>query len=210
MTRVKICGLTRPEDVDLACSLGAAYVGLNFAAVSPRRVGLETARRLAEAARPGVTRVGVFVDETHAEILEAIEAAGLDLLQIHRPLRQGEAQRLPLPVIAVACVSSHRPELLSEELLAGCRAVLFDAASRDGGGGGGMPFDWSLLEGRRWKVPVFLAGGLRAENVAEAIRRIKPFAVDVASGVEVEPRVKNHERMKRFFEAVREADGLCA
>ena len=86
MTEVKICGLTRPEDVGVACELGAAYVGFNFASVSPRRVSVASGRRLSDAARPGVARVGVFVGESYEAILEACDAARLDLVQLHRNL----------------------------------------------------------------------------------------------------------------------------
>ncbi len=206
MTEVKICGLTRPEDVVLACDLGAVYVGFNFAEASPRRVSLETARRLANAAAPGVVRVGVFVEESGTVIGEAVAAARLDLLQIHRPLSEADLERLPRPVIAVARVSGHATELPADEVLARCRSLLFDTAVPERTGGTGVPFDWSVLERRRWPIPVFLAGGLTAGNVGEAIARLHPCAVDVASGVEAAPGIKDERRMKQFFEAVRQAD----
>lgn len=206
MTDVKICGLTRPEDVDLACKLGAAYVGFNFAAASVRRVSLETARRLADATAPGVVRVGVFVEESDAAIVAAVEAARLDLLQVHRPLSGADLQRLPRPVIAVAWVSGQAAQLPAEGVLAHCRSLLLDTALPDRRGGTGVAFDWSAFEGRRWPIPVFLAGGLNAGNVGVAIARLRPSAVDVASGVEESPGIKDEERMKEFFEAVRRAD----
>src|ERR1700693_3773710 len=146
MTDIKICGLTRREDVDLACALGAAYVGFNFASVSPRRVSLETARDLSRATRPGVARVGVFVHETRGEILEAIEAAGLDFIQIHRSLAAEDLDEMPLPVIAVERVSSRGIEAAPPALLARCRSVLLDTG---GGrpGGTGTAVDSSVLAG---------------------------------------------------------------
>lgn len=204
MTQVKICGLTRPQDVELACALGAAYVGLNFAAGSPRRVSVEAARALVASVPSGVARVGVFVGETSEQIRQAIEAASLDLIQIHRALRE-EDLRLPRPVIAVARVEDDAAPP-PEELLPQCRALLFDAPAGDLAGGTGRPFDWSALDGKRWPVPVILAGGLTAENVGAGIARVRPAAVDVASGVESAPGVKDPGKLRRFFEAVREAD----
>jgi phosphoribosylanthranilate isomerase len=204
MTEIKICGLTRREDVELACALGAAYVGFNFASVSPRRLSLETAREIARVTRPGVARVGVFVHETREEILEAIEAAGLDLLQIHRPLALDDLDTLPRPVIAVERVSDRGIETAPPALLARCRSVLLDTA---GGrpGGTGTAFDWNLLVGKTWAVPMILAGGLGPGNVAEAISRVRPSAVDVASGVESSPGVKDEAMMRLFFKAVQDA-----
>lgn len=202
MTGVKVCGLTRARDVELACALGAAYVGFNFAAVSPRRVSLAEARDLARATRPGVWRVGVFVHESRQEIEAAIEAAALDLIQLHRPLAAGDLDRAPRPVIAVARVSADGVEAAPADLLSRCRSVLLDTAS-DRPGGTGVPFDWSLLEGKTWSVPLILAGGLDSGNVGDAIARVRPSAVDVASGVESSPGVKDERRMESFFEAVR-------
>jgi len=205
MTEVKICGLTRPRDVELACALGAAYLGFNFAAASPRRVSPSAARVLAAAARPAAVKVGVFVEETEAQIREAIEAAGLDLVQIHRPLREADLE-LPRPVLAVARLRNGSAAIPEERLLARCRFVLFDAALPGRPGGTGTTLDWNALSGRRWPVPWMLAGGLDPENVAAAIARARPDAVDVASGVESSPGVKDEDRMRRFFEAVRSAD----
>lgn len=206
MTDVKICGLTRPEDVELACSLGAAYVGFTFAAGSPRRVSMDTARELAVVAGPAVLRVGVFIDENPSEIADAVEAGRLDLLQIHRRLRPEDVECACRPVIAVARVLGGAPEVPPDSLLSRCRAVLFDTAYAGRLGGTGRAFDWSLLEKRAWPVPVFLAGGLNASNVFDAIAKVRPAVVDVASGVEHSPGVKDRPKLRRFFEEVRRAD----
>jgi phosphoribosylanthranilate isomerase len=205
VTAVKICGLTRSSDVELACALGAAYVGFNFSTRSPRRVTVEAGRRLADATLSHVLRVGVFVEESYEAMAEAADAARLDLVQIHRNLREEDLRRAPRPVLAVAAVDGVMVEA-PEELLPRCRAVLFDSNAGGRSGGTGAPFDWSVLEQRRWPVPVFLAGGLGPANVGEVIRRLRPAAVDVASGVERSPGIKDPERMERFFAAVREAD----
>lgn len=205
MTEVKICGLTRPEDVGLACALGAAYVGFNFARGSPRRITTDAASLLSREVPPDVSKVGVFVGESGEEIREAIEAAALDLVQIHRPLRQ-EDRALPRPVIAVSRVEKGRAAAPSDGLLAACRMLLFDTGGIDRPGGTGVPFDWSALEEKRWPLPVMLAGGLTPGNVGEAIARVRPAAVDVASGVESAPGIKDEAKMRLFFEAVRRTD----
>jgi phosphoribosylanthranilate isomerase len=207
MTDVKVCGLTREEDVAAACALGAAYVGFNFSARSPRRVGLEAAPRLAGATMSGVRRVGVFVDEDYRRIEDAIEAASLDLVQLHRTLRREDLEQIPRRVLAVAHAGRDE-EIPPGALLERCAGILFDTAARDRPGGTGVPFDWFLLEGRTWPVPLFVAGGLSPDNVGDSIRQTRPVVVDVTSGVESSPGIKDRERMRRFFEAVKEADRI--
>jgi len=204
VTDVKICGLTREADVAAACELGAAYVGLNFASSSPRRVDLRLGKRLASAVPRGVRRVGVFVDESYAEVAAAIDAASLDLVQLHRALIPEDVERIPVGVLTVSYAG--RGDIPPAELLERCAGILFDGGVDGEPGGSGVAFDWALLEGRRWPVPLFVAGGLSPENVGESIRRTRPAAVDVASGVETAPGLKDHDRMRRFFQAVREAD----
>ena len=206
MTGVKICGLTRPADVEKACAFGASYVGFVFAEGSLRRVSLEEASELARASRPGVARVGIFVDEDYAFIGRAVEAARLDLAQIHRPLREEDLDNVLVPIVAVARVAGGVAQVPAPQEFARCRSILFDTAARASGGGSGVRFDWTLLAGKTFPVPIFLGGGLNAENVGEAIARVKPAAVDVASGVETAPGIKDETKMERFFEAVRRAD----
>ncbi len=206
MTQVKICGLTRAADVACACELGAAYVGFNFSSISARRVSTSEARELASAALPGVLRVGIFVDEDYGAISAAIEAARLDLAQIHRPLRQEDLDHVPVPIVAVARVRGGVAQVPEPGQLARCRAILFDTAFSERGGGSGARFDWRFLEAKSFPVPLFLAGGLDADNVGDAITRVKPAAVDVASGVESSPGIKDSSKMERFFRAVRKAD----
>jgi phosphoribosylanthranilate isomerase len=205
VTEVKICGLTRESDVEAACNLGAAYVGFNFSAASPRRITPEQAQDLAAAVSGAARRVGVFVAEDYAEIEGAIAAASLDLVQIHRTLRAEDLRRIPRPVIAVAH-AGREEEIPPGTILDRCAGILFDTDAAGLAGGTGVPFDWYLVEGRTWPVPLFVSGGLRPENVGESIRRTRPDAVDVASGVERAPGVKDEERMRRFFDAVRRAD----
>ena len=205
MTDVKICDLTREEDVESACALGAAYVGFNFSRLSPRRVTPERARLLTASVPAGVRRVGVFVGEGYPEIGEAADAASLDVVQLHRPLSAEDLERVSLPLLAVAH-AGRDSEIPADAVLDRCAGILFDASVAGVPGGTGVPFDWSLLEGRRWPVPLFVSGGLSPDNVGESIRRTRPDAVDVASGVESAAGVKDHGRLSRFFEAVRRAD----
>jgi phosphoribosylanthranilate isomerase len=201
MTAVKICGLTRAEDVAAACALGAAYVGFNFAAASPRRVTLEAARDLAAASAPGVLRVGVFVAEDAEAIARAVQAARLDLVQLHRRLTEEDVVASPVPIIAVARPSGGAFAVPRHDLLVRCHAVLFDPSE-----GTGAPLDPARIEEASWPVPVLVAGGLTPETVGEVIRRLRPAGVDVASGVESAPGVKDRARLEAFFGAVKEAD----
>ncbi len=203
MTRVKICGLTRVEDVELCAGLGADYLGFNFSSRSPRRVDAARAPELL-AASAGCRRVGVFVDETAETVRAAIDALRLDLLQFHREIREGDFA-FGVPVIAVervfgGIVSVSRP------LFARCHAVLFDTGHAELAGGTGDVFDWRAVIGSAGP-PIGVAGGLRPENVGEAIRTARPFFVDVASGVEASAGVKDPPKVRAFFAAVRRADG---
>ena len=201
MTAVKICGLTRPEDVAEACALGAAYVGFVFAEASPRRVTPARARELAAACGPGVLKVGVFADEDPTAVDAAVAAAGLDLVQLHRRLTAEDVSAAPVPVIAVARREGFGFAVPRAEILVRCHAVLFDASE-----GTGATIDPERVAEAAWPVPVLVAGGLTPENVGDAIRRLHPAGVDVASGVERSPGVKDRGRLERFFAAVREAD----
>ena len=147
----------------------------------------------------------MFVGESYSEIGEAISAANLDVVQLHRTLRAEDLVRIPRPVLAVAH-AGREEEIPPGTLLDRCAGILFDSDVAGVSGGSGIPFDWYLVEGRTWPVPLFVSGGLRPENVGESIRRTRPSAVDVASGVESSPGVKDGDRMRQFFEAVREAD----
>ncbi len=201
MTAVKICGLTRAEDVAAACELGAAYVGFNFTASSPRRITPAIAREISAAAPPGVLRVGVFAEEGAGAIARAIEAAGLHLVQLHRRLTEEEVASSPLPIIAVARQAGEDFAVPRHDLLVRCHAVLFDPSE-----GTGRALDPARIEEASWPVPVLVAGGLDAENVGAVIARLRPAGVDVASGVESAPGIKDRARLERFFAAVKAAD----
>ncbi|MGH9441293.1 MAG: phosphoribosylanthranilate isomerase [Thermoanaerobaculia bacterium] len=203
MTGVKICGLTLPEDVAAAAELGAAYVGFNCSSASPRRVDLGRAAGLVRESRVA-RRVGVFVDEGEDEIRRAIDLLSLDLLQFHRDLRPSDLEH-GRPAVAVSRVAGGRAKMPEAGLLGRCRALLLDTADPKRPGGTGMTFDWALLDRIARPVPVWLAGGLNPENVNEAIARARPEVVDVASGVESAPGIKDRARLEAFFLAVRSA-----
>ena len=201
VVRVKICGITRAEDALAAVRLGADAVGFNFWPGSKRYLPPAAARAIATRLPPFVTIVGVFVNQPEAEVLGIAEEAGLQVLQLHGDEPPDLCARLPLPVVKAIHVDAVKTlsKLLSYEV----SAFLLDTPSR-GHGGTGLPFDWSLAEGVSEVAPVILAGGLDPENVAEAIRTVRPYAVDVASGVESSPGVKDVARMARFIARVRE------
>ena len=208
--RVKICGLTRPHDVDAAARAGATYIGLNFFPLSPRALTAQQARPVALAASPGLARVALFVDATDAEIEAVLEAVPIDLLQLHgreAPARVAEVRaRVGLPVIKAVGVASEADLPAVEEHGRAADMLLVDAKPAPGAmlpGGNGLAFDWRLIAGRRWPVPWFLAGGLTPANVAEAIRLTGARQVDVSSGVESAPGVKEPDRVRAFVDAAR-------
>ncbi len=200
--RIKICGVTRAEDALAAVKLGADALGFNFWPGSKRYVAPEAARDIVARLPPFVTSVGVFVNQGEEELRAIAAASGIQVFQLHGDETPELCARLPLPVVKAIPVDQVRTlsKLLSYEV----SAFLLDTPSR-GYGGTGVPFDWSLAEGVSEVAPVILAGGLTPENVAAAVRAVRPYAVDVASGVESSPGVKDFGKMARFVAAVREA-----
>ena len=203
-TRVKICGLTRAADAELAVELGADAVGFILWQGSPRTVTADRAREIARALPPFVTRVGVFVNRPPVEVAALADEIGLDVVQLHGDEQVGD--------YADACRRLIKNMALTgDDAVAAARALpahvmpLVDAFDPVRRGGTGRMADWSraaaLARGRR----VMLAGGLTSDNVGDAIKTVRPWAVDVSSGVEDEPGIKSADRMRRFFAAVRAA-----
>ncbi|QYK41417.1 MAG: phosphoribosylanthranilate isomerase [Paracoccaceae bacterium] len=212
--RVKICGLRSPEDVAAVARAGAAYVGLNFFPRSPRFVTLEEARALAVSAPPGLCKVGLTVDADNAALDAIVAAMPLDMLQLHgheTPDRVAEVRaRYGLPVMKVLGVADEGDlaELMEHSLAAD--QIMIDAKPPRGAalpGGNGVAFDWRLLVGRKWLRPWMLAGGLTAQNVAQAVRLTGARQVDVSSGVESAPGIKDPARIAAFVQA---AQGIGA
>lgn len=207
-TRVKICGLTRLPDLDAVVVAGAAYVGFNFFPKSPRFLATTQARTLSLAAPPGLARVGLFVDAEDAQIDAVLAEAPLDMLQLHgreSPERMAHLRaRHGLPLIKAVGVadSADLPALVDYGRVADM--LLVDAKPPKDAvlpGGNGLAFDWRLIAGRRWPCPWMLAGGLDAGNVAEAIALTGARQVDVASGVESAPGVKDAAKIAAFCAA---------
>lgn len=203
-TRIKICGITRPEDARLAVELGADALGLVFYGPSPRSVTIEQAWRIARAVPPFVTLVGLFVNETKLVVRRVLEAVPIQLLQFHGEEDEAYCRSFPLPYIKAARM---RPGLDLVKFAASypsAQGVLADAWV-EGYGGGGRTFDWTLIP-PRLPLPLILSGGLNAGNVAEAVRRVRPWAVDVSSGVEAARGIKDAEKMAAFIAGVKHAD----
>jgi phosphoribosylanthranilate isomerase len=205
--RVKFCGITNLDDAAEAVRLGAWAIGLIHYEGSPRRVAAADAAAIGAAFKRKCEVVGVFVNPELEEVAKAVEDAGLTMVQLNGeegPSFCAEvARRTGLRVIKAIHVSSaadiHGAEAFRTDL------HLFDRRDKGLWGGTGQSFDWGLLRDRRSQIPAILAGGLRPENVAEAIAITHPHAVDVASGVEAEPGRKDHAAMAAFFEAAQAA-----
>ncbi|MEO8380570.1 MAG: phosphoribosylanthranilate isomerase [Acidobacteriota bacterium] len=193
MTLIKICGMTRPEDAALATDLGADFIGFIFVKESPRCVTPERARELAGGIRTQrPSRVGVFRDTSAREINTIARTAGLDLVQLHGNEADAMVSAIELPCIKAVRVTEALPDTHTSAAW-----LMFDT-----GGGTGRTFDWSLLENYPRTTPFFLAGGLTPDNVADAIRIARPDAIDLSSGVESAPGIKDPDKMKSLFARV--------
>ena len=192
MTKVKICGLSTKEAVKTAVSAGADYIGFVFAP-SKRQVTVEQATELAKFIPSHIQKVGVFVSPSRAELLEAVDKVGLDLVQVHGQVADDLFEDLPCASIQAVQVDGdgHVPNSQADYLL-------FDAPVA----GSGQTFDWGRLDTTELSQPFFIAGGLNEDNVEEAIQHFTPFAVDVSSGVETDGQ-KDHEKIRRFIERVK-------
>ena len=201
--KIKICGLTRDEDVKAAIAAGVDAVGFVFTA-SPRRISTDTAIRLSSYVPEGVLRVGLFLDQDRSEIERVINSVSLDVLQFHGSETEQECCVFGLPWLKAVAMENAESAKQAESDYPGAMGLLLDSHTTGKRGGSGKVFDWSLS--RPVAKPVWLAGGLNAANVGQAIRVIRPFAVDVSSGVEVAPGIKDKSRIRAFIKAVREVD----
>ena len=201
MTAVKMCGLCRAEDIAAVNELRPEYVGFVFAPGSRRRISAETAEKLRRTLAPEIRAVGVFTDARIGEAAALLEAGIIDMAQLHG----GEDEAY----IAALRARTGRPVIRAfrvrgEADIRAARASSADHILLDAGAGEGRVFDWGLLRGM--DRPYFLAGGLNPENVSRAVRELRPFAVDVSSGIERDGR-KDKEKMRAFIRAVREETG---
>ncbi|MCL4188828.1 MAG: phosphoribosylanthranilate isomerase [Rhodobacteraceae bacterium] len=215
--RVKICGLTRAGDVDAAVRAGAAHVGFVFFPPSPRALSPAAAAGLAVAVPAGVTRVGLVVDATDAEVDAILAAVPLDLLQLHgseSPARVAALRaRTGLPVMKAVGIAGPGDIRRAMGYAAAADRLLLDARPPPGAvlpGGNGLAFDWRLIAGQGWPLPWMLAGGLTPGNLAEAVACTAAREVDVSSGVESAPGVKDAARIAAFLAAASRAGTLPA
>ena len=199
-TRVKMCGLRRPEDIDAVNALRPEYVGFVLFTGSKRAVTPETARGLQKALAPGIRAVGVFVDEAPEKVAELLNDGTIDLAQLHGHETEDYLARLrqmtDRPLIRAFRIRS------AEEALE-AQGTTADMILLDAGAGDGKTFDWSWLRGMT--RPYFLAGGLNPDNAGRAVRELHPYAVDVSSGIETDG-FKDRQKMSAFLQAVREGN----
>ncbi len=205
--RIKICGMTSLEQARQAALAGADAIGLVFAR-SPRRVSVEQAARIVAGLPPFVQSVGVFVDPSEEEVQEALDLCPLDLVQFHGNETPGFCKRFAPRVIKAIRVRGHADLEVLSDYEDSVKGFLLDTWSKRAMGGTGERFDWDIAREAvsNTPCPVALAGGLSPDNVAEALREVGPWAVDVSSGVEQAPGIKDMVKVKAFIEAVRSCD----
>ena len=205
-TRVKVCGITEQVDVAHAVSAGADALGFIFAGNSPRRVDPEKVKELIRSVPPFVDAVGVFVNEDPDLVTDIVKYCGLTMVQLHGTEPVDYCQLMPVRVLKAFGVSGETKSSefgIYTDVAAG---YLLDTYHKDMAGGTGQTFNWQLVKELLIPGPVFLAGGLGPDNVGEAIRAVRPFAVDVNSGVEIEPGRKDHEKISELVRQVQLVD----
>ena len=203
MTKIKICGITRENDALRAAELGADFLGFIFVPGTPRHIEPERAALIAGSVRSQVGApqfVGVFRDASNDYIREIASIVGLDLVQLHGNEDDAGIAELGIPAVKTLRV---RDELPDTHAVPNAAWLLFDRYDERRSGGTGRRFDWSVLAGFDRAKPFFLSGGINPENVGAAISSVRPDAIDLASGVESEPGVKDHDKLARLFERVK-------
>lgn len=199
-TRVKICGIKHLDDALKAIECGADAIGLIFVEKSPRYCSLAAARVVAESLPPFVTVVGLFMDAPAETVREAVKVVPLNLLQFHGDESPAFCDQFALPYIKVLRMRDNVNVVAFAQEYPNAAGILLDTY-HEKGGGTGETFDWSLIP-EDVPLPLILAGGLNPENVASAVEIVKPYAVDVSSGVESEPAIKDHKKIEQFIKEV--------
>lgn len=204
---VKICGITNAEDARWAANLGADFVGLNFCKESPRKVSLEKAKEITNSLPPFVKAVGVFVNPELSELKKLLASVKISVLQFHGNESAEFVHQIKsefsVAVWKAVRVEDEESVTKISEFKDVADTILLDSFKNNQLGGTGESFDWKIaLRAKEYGIPIFLAGGLSPENVSEAIKKVEPSGVDVASGVEKEghPRKKDVEKMKLFIQ----------
>ncbi|MDP3037530.1 MAG: phosphoribosylanthranilate isomerase [Rhodocyclaceae bacterium] len=203
-TRIKICGITRAMDLDAALRAGVDAVGFVFYPPSPRALSLQVAADLVRRVPPFVTRVGLFVNAEPASVRQTLAAVPIDLLQFHGEEDVRYCEQFGLPYLKAARVRPELDLLEFARVYPSAQGLLLDAWV-EAYGGVGQSFDWSLIP-QDLPLPMVLSGGLHAGNVAEAVAKIHPWAVDVSSGVESAKGIKDADKIAAFVAAVRTVD----
>ena len=203
--RVKICGITRPGDAIIAAQLGADAIGLVFYPQSPRAVTIETAAEIVSVLPPFVTKVGLFVNARPDEINKVINSVMLDALQFHGDENPEQCHGFSRPFFKAVRMQDNVDLKKIAERFQKASALILDTFVEGMQGGTGKTFDWSKIPGDIGK-PLILAGGLTAENVKMAIKQVKPYAVDVSGGVELDKGIKDAGKIAEFIKEVRNAE----
>lgn len=207
MTRIKCCGMTRVGDALLAAQLGADAIGLVFTARSKRQVTLAQAHEIVAALPPLVASVALFMDDEASLVRQVLDVVRPTLLQFHGNEGDAWCAQFGQPFLKAVAMGEGAAALPRLQQYPHAAGLLLDGHAAGAVGGSGQTFDWSLLP-RGLAQPLILAGGLRADNVGEAVRAVRPWAVDVASGVESAPGIKDPARLQAFIRAVRAADAV--
>ncbi|MDR2195622.1 MAG: phosphoribosylanthranilate isomerase [Gallionellaceae bacterium] len=205
MTRIKICGITRVEDAQAVAASGADALGFVFYAPSPRNVSAQHAAQLAAMVPPFVTRVGLFVNPNEGEVREVLQHVALDVLQFHGDESPEFCAQFHRPYLKTVRVRPDTDLLQCAARYAGAQGLLLDAHVEGIYGGTGESFDWALIP-RNLPLPLILSGGLQTDNVASAIRQVRPYAVDVSSGVEAAKGIKDAAKIAAFIKEVKDVD----
>ena len=201
MTQVKVCGIGRREDARLAVELGASALGFVFWARSPRAVTADQVREITEGLPPFVSRVGVFVNESPAAVRAIAHRAGLTAVQLHGDEDASAYSEIEMPVIKALPVGQDFT-MSAVERVPSRVTVLLDAHDPVRRGGTGRAVDWTVASAAARLRPIILSGGLTPDNVKTAVAAVRPYAVDVSSGVEAAPGVKDEARLRAFFAAL--------
>jgi phosphoribosylanthranilate isomerase len=204
-TRVKVCGITRREDGLAAARLGADAIGFVFYPPSPRHVTPNQAQEISAAISPFVSTVGLFVNAEPVQVADTLNRIRLDYLQFHGDESPDYCAQFGVPFLKAVRVRPGVDLLQYATSFSAAKALLLDAYVEGTPGGTGQRFDWQLIPANL-PLPVILSGGLEPDNVASAVRTVRPWAVDVSSGVEAAKGIKDAEKIERFIRGVRDAD----